>query len=298
MTPNVCGYVVLPVNSIRLPTLPALGAGSLDESEVAACAETLRLHGEMAHPLTVRTVAAGGYEVVDGALRLRAAERLGWASVPCRVRDLSDEQAVLVSVLLDATRRKPPADLRRAWAIADTLDLLGLRPVEFATISRYNNGEISEARRFVRAFPRDVVEAWAAEHDAPIDAVAATSRDVLRRLVKEPDDARRLELLVSVAHGPLNGAAAAAGDAIRVDVAAVRRLSLRARLRLALRLLRVLFPTPAPTSRIFAGVRAANSAAYRAAARLRAASRFIRRRPRGDGKGRRSRQPKRWTWWE
>jgi hypothetical protein len=46
-------------------------------------------------------------------------------------------------------------------------------------------------------------------------------------------------------------------DAIRVDVAAVQRLSLRARFRLALRLLRVLFPAPAPASRIFAGVSAA-----------------------------------------
>jgi ParB-like chromosome segregation protein Spo0J len=64
---------MLPAESIRLPTLLALAACRPSDAEIEACATALQANKEMAHPITVRPLAEGEYEVVDGLLRLLAA---------------------------------------------------------------------------------------------------------------------------------------------------------------------------------------------------------------------------------
>jgi ParB-like chromosome segregation protein Spo0J len=263
VAPDPCAYVLLPTDSIRPSAIAAIGVPGPTEAEIKACAQTLRLNGEMAHPLTVRPSPEGGYEVVDGALRLLAAAYLGWAYVPCRVRVLTDPEAMLVSTVLDLGRRKPPPNLQRAWAIAEALSLLGLRPVDFAAISRYSEGEISEARRFARAFPRDAVQRAAAEHGAAIEDVLATPRDRLRRGAAEVDTAARVSDLVT---GRVKPATATGGrvlsmanGTVRIDLAKAQRRSVWQRLMLVLKLLIFLTIGPRPASRIFAKVGGAKS---------------------------------------
>lgn len=60
-------------------------------------------HGIL-EPLIVRPLKAGGYELVAGERRLRAAKELGLAQVPIVIRDFSDEKALEVALLENLQR--------------------------------------------------------------------------------------------------------------------------------------------------------------------------------------------------
>lgn len=79
-------------------------------------ADSLAAHG-LAQPITVRPMAAGGYEIVAGERRWRAAGLLGWATIPAIVRELSDEDAAAVMLLENIARRDlSPIEEARAYA--------------------------------------------------------------------------------------------------------------------------------------------------------------------------------------
>lgn len=59
--------------------------------------ESIREYGVLC-PLIVRKKKDGGYEVISGHRRKRACELLGLKTVPCFVRELTDEQATLAMV--------------------------------------------------------------------------------------------------------------------------------------------------------------------------------------------------------
>lgn len=68
-----------------------------DDEEMERLTESVAENGVLA-PLTVRPSGAERYELVSGHRRKRAAEVAGLASVPCIVRDLGDDEAVIAMV--------------------------------------------------------------------------------------------------------------------------------------------------------------------------------------------------------
>lgn len=68
-----------------------------DDEEMERLAESVAENGVLV-PLTVRPSDAERYELVSGHRRKRAAELAGLASVPCIVRDLGDDEAVIAMV--------------------------------------------------------------------------------------------------------------------------------------------------------------------------------------------------------
>jgi ParB family chromosome partitioning protein len=54
--------------------------------------------------VTVRDAAGGGYELIAGERRLRAAERLGWAEIPAVVKAV-DDQTLLTLALVENLQR-------------------------------------------------------------------------------------------------------------------------------------------------------------------------------------------------
>lgn len=86
----------------------------MSEQEVEDLAASLAAQGFI-HPLVVRAVEGGRYEILSGHQRLRAAQRLGREKVPCRLVQVDDVQAELM--LLDANlaaRQLGPMELARA----------------------------------------------------------------------------------------------------------------------------------------------------------------------------------------
>ena len=75
----------------------------MDEAALTDLAASIREQGVLS-PILVRPLEAGGYEVLAGERRLRAAKIAGMETVPVILRSVSDENALLL-------RMKPP--LRR-----------------------------------------------------------------------------------------------------------------------------------------------------------------------------------------
>ena len=68
-----------------------------DDEEMERLAESIAENGVLV-PLTVRASDAERYELVSGHRRKRASELAGLASVPCIVRDMGDDEAVIAMV--------------------------------------------------------------------------------------------------------------------------------------------------------------------------------------------------------
>ncbi len=67
------------------------------EEILAQLADSLRQNG-MLQPVVVRRMGDGGYELVAGERRFRAAKLAGWPRVPAIVRNCTDEEAMLLAL--------------------------------------------------------------------------------------------------------------------------------------------------------------------------------------------------------
>ena len=73
-----------------------------DEDELAELQASMKASG-LLQPITVRP-AAGGYELISGERRLRAATGLGWAEIPAIIRDV-DDRTLLTLALVENLQR-------------------------------------------------------------------------------------------------------------------------------------------------------------------------------------------------
>jgi ParB family chromosome partitioning protein len=73
------------------------------EPELAELEASIRASG-LLQPITVRAKQGGGWELVAGERRLRAATRLGWTEIPAIVRDF-DDRAMLTLALVENLQR-------------------------------------------------------------------------------------------------------------------------------------------------------------------------------------------------
>ena len=78
-------------------------------------AQSIRAQGVI-EPLVVRPRPAGGFEIIAGERRWRAAERAGLASVPVVVRDVDDRQAMAMA-LIENIQREDLTPLEEARAL-------------------------------------------------------------------------------------------------------------------------------------------------------------------------------------
>lgn len=89
-------YRVLPIAKIR-PN-PLQPRKEFREEDLADLTASLRTSG-LLQPVTVRHAPlGGGYELIAGERRFRAAQRLGWTEIPAVIRDVDDK--VLLSLAM------------------------------------------------------------------------------------------------------------------------------------------------------------------------------------------------------
>lgn len=109
----------VPLEAVRLS--PFQARRHFDPAALEELAQSLRQHG-MIQPLLVRP-AEGGFELVHGERRLRAARLAGLAEVPVIVRELSDRQAAEINLVENLQRE----DLNPLEETRGVLRLLALR---------------------------------------------------------------------------------------------------------------------------------------------------------------------------
>ena len=69
----------------------------LDDEKMQETVESIREYGVIC-PLIVRSGKEGGYEIIAGHRRKRACELIGLKTVPCFIRNLTDEEATITMV--------------------------------------------------------------------------------------------------------------------------------------------------------------------------------------------------------
>src|SRR5688572_8554793 len=96
----------------------------MDEAPLAELAESIKSQGVM-QPILVRPIAAGGYEIVAGERRWRAARLAGLTTVPTLVKDIPDQQA-LAAALIENIQREDLTALEEAAGIQRLTQEFGL----------------------------------------------------------------------------------------------------------------------------------------------------------------------------
>jgi ParB family transcriptional regulator, chromosome partitioning protein len=94
-------YLKLPVSDVR-PN-PYQPRREFDETELSELQASLKASG-LLQPISVRRAPDGGYELISGERRLRAATRLGWTEIPAIIRDV-DDRTLLTLALVENLQR-------------------------------------------------------------------------------------------------------------------------------------------------------------------------------------------------
>jgi ParB family transcriptional regulator, chromosome partitioning protein len=105
----------LPVDAIHAN--PKQPRRKFDGEAGSGLAESVKRQGVI-QPLLVRPRAAGGYELVAGERRWRAAREAGLATVPAVVREADDRDTLLLGLIENVAREQlTPVEEARAYAV-------------------------------------------------------------------------------------------------------------------------------------------------------------------------------------
>jgi ParB family chromosome partitioning protein len=118
----------LPVETIHAN--PRQPRKRFDGESTSALAESLRSQG-LVQPVVVRPRAAGGFELIAGERRWRAAREAGIPTVPALVREADDRDSLLLGLVENVAREQLSA-VEEARAYALLLDEFGLSLGELA----------------------------------------------------------------------------------------------------------------------------------------------------------------------
>jgi ParB family chromosome partitioning protein len=122
LEPVAVELLELPVDAIH-PN-PRQPRRRFEPEASSGLAESVRRQGVI-QPLLVRSRAAGGYEIVAGERRWRAAREAGRATVPAVVREADDRETLLLGLVENVAREQlTPIEEARAYAVL--IDEFGL----------------------------------------------------------------------------------------------------------------------------------------------------------------------------
>lgn len=98
---------------------------NLSEEEIKELTESIKMYGIL-HPLIVRSLTDGKFQIISGHQRRKAAERAGLKTVPCIVKEMDDTEAELALIETNLETRQL-STMEMARAIRKRKELLGIR---------------------------------------------------------------------------------------------------------------------------------------------------------------------------
>lgn len=146
------------------------------QSSLEELAESLKQNG-LLHPIVARPRAEGGYEVVTGARRTRAAKIAGLVDVPVTVRDYTDDEVLEIQII-ENSQREDVDPLEEAYGYKALVDK-GLYDTA-GLASKFSKSIDTIQRRLALARIDPEVAAFMLENSAPLVALelVATLADV------------------------------------------------------------------------------------------------------------------------
>ena len=127
-TTRVGGIIELQVSEVT-PS-PFQPRRHFDEEAIADLANSIKTNG-LLQPIVVRTRVQGGFELIAGERRLRAATAAGLVQIPAVVRTVSDEEASALA-LIENMQREDLSALEEAQGLARLRDEFALTQQEIA----------------------------------------------------------------------------------------------------------------------------------------------------------------------
>ncbi|MCC6916601.1 ParB/RepB/Spo0J family partition protein [Nitrosomonas sp.] len=119
----------------------------MDESALHDLAESIKSQGIM-QPVLVRPLMAGGYEIIAGERRWRAAQLAGLEQIPAIVREVPDESALALS-LIENIQREDLNPLEAAAGIQRLIDEFGMTHQTAGQALGYSRSAISNLLRLL-----------------------------------------------------------------------------------------------------------------------------------------------------
>jgi ParB family transcriptional regulator, chromosome partitioning protein len=122
-----------------------------DDDALGELAESIRTHGIL-EPILARRRAAGGYSIVAGERRWRAAQRAGLKQVPVFLRELSDAQA-FEAALVENLQREDLNPVETARALVRLIEEHGHTQETVAQRIGKNRSTVTNALRLLKLPP-------------------------------------------------------------------------------------------------------------------------------------------------
>ena len=125
-----------------------------DAEATSALADSIKAQG-IVQPVLVRTRAAGGFELIAGERRWRAAQQAGAPTIPALVRETDDRDTLLLGLVENVAREQlSPVEEARAYAVL--IDEFGLALGEIAERVGHSKPAVSNRVRLLE-LPEDVL---------------------------------------------------------------------------------------------------------------------------------------------
>lgn len=128
---------------------------NFDEAAISALADSIREHGVL-QPLLVRPLAMGGYQIVAGERRWRAARMLGLDEVPVVIRDMTDMEAAQIA-LIENLQRENLNPIEEALGYRKLIDEYDMKQEEVAKTVGRSRSAVANSMRLL-LLPEEIQE--------------------------------------------------------------------------------------------------------------------------------------------
>lgn len=116
---------VLEIALHRIGRNPDQPRHAFDDAQLGELAASIAVHGVL-QPVIVRELADGGYQLIAGERRVRAARLAGLETIPAVVRDTSGAETSLELALIENLQREDLNAIETATAYRELIDRFGM----------------------------------------------------------------------------------------------------------------------------------------------------------------------------
>ncbi len=127
-----------------------------DEATLSELADSIAQHGVL-QPLLVRPIIGGGYQLIAGERRWRASRIAGLTQVPVIIKELTDDEAAVIS-LIENLQREDLNPIEEAYGFASLIKDFDLTQEEAAQRVGKSRPAVANALRLLR-LPQEVIDA-------------------------------------------------------------------------------------------------------------------------------------------
>ena len=210
---------VLEIALHRIGRNPDQPRVAFDETQLGELAASIAVHGVL-QPVIVRELADGGYQLIAGERRARAARLAGLETIPAVVRDTTGDESSLELALIENLQREDLNAIETASAYRELIDRFGMTHEAVARQVGKSRVAVSNALRLLDLAPETraaIVDGRISEgHGRALSAitVAELQRAVLAVVLERQLSVRQTEELVRRrrAEAPVRGSAALSHD--------------------------------------------------------------------------------------